>query len=155
MYIYSIYIYMYVSLMEERLQTGANKWRKGLFEERSEDTDGDQQMTDQNWRSDAPVKWDMIPTGKWIQKAVWNRWVTTLERGQSHKTPITSTWTVDFLTREGEGRKEVGDWLRDKTISWKARRRFLQTNAGVFPCEAHLQKWDKHGDGTCELCKRC
>jgi ribonuclease HI len=26
------------SLMEERLQTGANKWRKGLFEERSEDT---------------------------------------------------------------------------------------------------------------------
>jgi ribonuclease HI len=29
------------SLMEERLQTGANKWRKGLFGERSEDTDGD------------------------------------------------------------------------------------------------------------------
>ena len=26
------------SLMEERLKTGANKWRKGLFEERSEDT---------------------------------------------------------------------------------------------------------------------
>ena len=24
------------SLMEERLQTGANKWRKGLFEERKE-----------------------------------------------------------------------------------------------------------------------
>ena len=61
---------------EERLKTGANKWRKGLFEERSEDMDGDQQMTDQNWRSDAPAKWDMISTGKWIQKAVWNRWVT-------------------------------------------------------------------------------
>ncbi len=32
------------SLMEERLQTGANKWRKGLFEERSVDKDGDEQM---------------------------------------------------------------------------------------------------------------
>jgi hypothetical protein len=75
------------SLMEERLQTEANKWRKGLFKERSEDTDIDQQMTDQNWRSDAPDKWDMIESGKWMQKPVWNRWVTTLERDQPHKTP--------------------------------------------------------------------
>ena len=52
--------------MEERLQTGENKWRKGLFEERSEDTDGDQQMEDQNWRSDASATWDMIATGKWM-----------------------------------------------------------------------------------------
>jgi len=118
------------SLMEERLQTGANKWRKGLFEERSEDTDGVQQMQDQNWRSDAPAKWDMIASVKWppmIQKAAWNRWVPTLVRDQPHKTPITSTWTADFLTREGEGHKAVGDWLRDKT----------------------------HPDGICELCKRC
>jgi hypothetical protein len=134
---------------------GANKWREGLFKERSADSDGEQQMSDQKWRSDASSKWDMIETGKWMQKTVWNRWVTTLERDQPHKTPITSTWTADFLTREGEGRKEVDDWLRDKTISWKARRRLLQTNAGVFPCEACLQKWGKpHADGICELCKR-
>jgi hypothetical protein len=90
-----------------------------------------------------------------MQKAVWNRWVTTLEWDQPHKTPITSTWTADFLTREGEGHKSVGDWLRDKTVSWKARRRLLQTNVGVFPCVAHLQRWGKHPDGICELCKRC
>jgi hypothetical protein len=82
------------SLMEERLQIGANKWRKGLFEERSKDTDGDQQMQDQN------------------------------------------------------------DWLRDNTITWKTRRRLLQTNTGVFPCESRLKKWGKHPDGICELCKR-
>jgi len=143
------------SLMEERLQTGANRWRKGLFEERSVDTDGDQQIQNQGWRSEAPAKWDMIATGKWIQKAAWNRWVTKSERDQPHKTPVTSTWTADFLTREGEGRKAIGDWLRDKTVSWKARRRLLQTNAGVFPCEARLQRWGKHPDGICELCKRC
>ena len=77
------------------------------------------------------AKWDMIATGKWMQKAEWNRWVTTLERDQSHKTPITSTWTADFLTREGEGLNAVGDWFRDKTISWKTRRRLLQTNTGI------------------------
>jgi hypothetical protein len=58
----------------------------------------------------------MIASGKWIQKAEWNRWVTTMEweikifveRGeQPHTTPVTSTWTSDFLTREGEGPKEV------------------------------------------------
>ena len=91
-------------------KNGANKWRKGLFEERSEDTDGDQQMQDQNWRSDASAKWDIVATGKWMQKTAWNRWMTTSERDQPHKTPITSTWTTDFLTREGEGRKAVGDW---------------------------------------------
>ncbi len=133
---------------------GNGKWCKELFEECSEDTDGNQQMTDQNWRSDDPAKWDMIATGKWMQKETWNRWVTTLERDQTHKTPITSTWTEDFLTREGEGHKEVGDLLRDKTISWKARRRLLQTNVGYFPCESRLQKWGKHTDGICELCKR-
>ena len=143
------------SLMEERLQTGANKWRKGLFEERNVDEDGDEHMQDQNWRSDASVKWDLIASGDWIQKGAWNRWVTTLERGQPHRTPVTTTCTADFLTREGEGRKAVGKWLRDKTISWKARRRLLQTNTGVFPCEARLQKWGKHPDGICELCKRC
>ena len=80
--------------------------------------------------------------------------VTTLERDQPHKTPVTSTWTDDFLTREGEDRKVMVDWLRDKMISWKARRRLLQTNAGTFPCEGRLQKWGKHPDGTCGLCKR-
>ncbi len=141
------------SLMEERLQIGTNKWWKGLFEERSMDTDGDQQMQNLNWRSDASAKWNMITTGKWIQKAAWNRWVTESEQDQSHKTPITSTWTGDVLTREGEGHKAIGDWLRDKSVPWKARRRLLQTNTSVFPCEARLQRWDKHPDGICELCK--
>ena len=79
---------------------------------------------------------------------------TTLRRDQPHKTPVTSAWTADFLTREGEGHKTMGDWLRDKTVSWKPRRRLLQTNEGTFPCEGRLQKWVKHPDGICGLCKR-
>jgi hypothetical protein len=50
----------------------------------------DQTQDDRNWRPDTSDKWDMIATGKWIQKTVWNRMVTTMERDQSHKTPVTS-----------------------------------------------------------------
>jgi hypothetical protein len=98
------------------------------------DTDGDQQMQNQNWRSDASAKWDMIATGKWIQKSVWNRWVTRSERDQSHKTPITSTWTTDFLTREGEGHKD---------------------ECGCFPIRGSFTKMRQTSRWDLELCKRC
>ena len=113
----------------------------------------DHPQFEHNWRATAPDKWDAIASGNWTQKAAWNRMVTALERDQPHKTPVTSMWTADFLARDGEGRKVMGDWLRDKTISWKARRRLLQTNAGTFLCEVRLQKWGKHPDGICGLCK--
>ena len=50
--------------------------------------------------------------------------------------------------------KVMGDWFHDKSIPWKTRRRLLQTNSGIFPWESHLQKWGKHSDGICVLCKR-
>ena len=105
------------SLLEERLQHGANKWRKGLFEGHGDGMEEDHSQFEQNWSTTVPDKWDTIASGNWIQKAAWNRMVTALERDQPHKTPVTSTWTADFRTREGEGRKVMGDWLRDKTVS--------------------------------------
>ena len=69
----------------------------------------DRIQLEQNWRVTTSDKWDMKSSGKWIQKTVWNRMVTAWERDRSHKTSVTSTWTVDFLTREGEGRKAMGD----------------------------------------------
>ena len=30
-------------------------------------------------------KWDKIDSGKWIQKTVWNRMVTMMDRDQPHK----------------------------------------------------------------------
>jgi hypothetical protein len=100
-------------------------------------------------------KWETVSSGQWMQKAAWNRMVTRTMREQPHTTPVTTTWTADFLTREGEGRKALGDWLHDKLIPWKAHRCLLQTNSGTFPCESLLQKWGKHSDGICGLCKRC
>jgi hypothetical protein len=50
-------------------------------------------QSEQNWKSVTPDKWDKIDSGKWIQKEVWNR---MMDRDQSHKTPVTYTWTTDF-----------------------------------------------------------
>ena len=95
----------------------------------------DQTQSEQNWKPDTPDKGDKIASGQWIQKAVWNRMVTMMERDQTHKTQVTSTWTADYLTREGEEHKAMWEWLRDKshkTISWKARTRLFQTNVVII-----------------------
>ena len=86
----------------------------------------------------SPEKWEKVASGLWIQKTVWNRTVIRSEREQSHSTPVTTTWTADFLTREGEGRCAMGEWLRDKSISWKIRPQLLETNSDTFPYETRL-----------------
>jgi len=58
------------SLIEERLQYGADKCRKGLFEEMCVDEEEDLARVNQNWKSKSPDRWDTIGTGKWMQKAV-------------------------------------------------------------------------------------
>ena len=80
-----------------------------MFEAICVDEEEDLPRENQNWKSKAPDKWDTIATGRWMQKAAWNRMVTTMMRDQPHKQPVTSTWTADFLTREGEERKTMGD----------------------------------------------
>ena len=50
-----------------------------------------------------------IQNHRWLQKAAWNRIV--IHEKRKHKSPTTchtTTWTVDFLTRSGEGRKVLG-----------------------------------------------
>jgi hypothetical protein len=48
----------------------------------------------------------MIASGKWIQKAAWNRWVTTMEREQPHKTPVTHV-DIGLSEKRRGGTKEV------------------------------------------------
>ena len=36
--------------------------------------------------------------------------------------PATSTWSTDFLLREGSSREEIGKWLKNKSIPWQRRR---------------------------------
>jgi hypothetical protein len=81
------------SLMEDRLQKGADKWRTELFKPRHECWEGEQIE---------PVcpseKWETVASGQWMRKSEWNRMVTRTMREQPHTTPVTTTWTADFLT---------------------------------------------------------
>jgi hypothetical protein len=89
-----------------------------------------------------------------MHKAAWNKMVTRTMREQLHNTPVTTMWTADFLTREGEGRKAMGDWLHDKLIPWKARRQisehfrashvlrnWVSTRIGYVACVSDAERW--------------
>jgi ribonuclease HI len=56
------------SLLEERLEYGANKWRRGLFEGHGEGMEEDHPQLEYNWRATAPDKWVAIASGNWTQK---------------------------------------------------------------------------------------
>ena len=49
-----------------------------------------------------------IQNHRWLRKAAWNRMVIHEKRKTLQKSPVSTTWTVDFLTRSGEGRKVLG-----------------------------------------------
>jgi hypothetical protein len=48
---------------------------------------------------------------------------------EPHTTPVTTTWTTDFLTQEGEDRMVMDDCLHNKSIPWKTRRRGLSVTS--------------------------
>jgi hypothetical protein len=52
--------------------------------------------------------------------------------------PATSTWSTDFLLREGSSREEIGKLLKSKSIPWQRRRKLLQVVTGTFPCGHQL-----------------
>jgi hypothetical protein len=68
--------------------------------------------------------------------------------------PATSTWSTDFLLREGLSRGEIGKWLRNKSIPCQLRRRLLQVVIGTFPCGQQLVKYGYQEKAECTLCKK-
>ena len=63
--------------------------------------------------------------------------------------PATSTWSTDFLLREGSSREEIGKWLKNKSIPWQRRRRLLQVVTGTFPCGQQLVKYGYKDKAEC------
>ena len=66
----------------------------------------------------------------------------------------TDSWTVDFMTRPGESREAIHEWLKRKAVPWRRRRRLLQALTGTFPCGQGLNKIGKGTGRGCELCAR-
>ncbi len=98
---------------EARLQQGVRDWLEG-------------------WRA-LPIGVDrlisrseILRTGRWLNPKVWARETMEKLRAAPHSDPLTDTWMSDFLSREGEDKEFVGEWLRDKTVPWKVQRRLMQ-----------------------------
>jgi hypothetical protein len=68
--------------------------------------------------------------------------------------PATSTWSTDFLLREGSSREEIGKWLKNKSIPWQRRGRLLQVVTGTFPCGQQMVKYGYKEITECTLCKK-
>jgi len=61
--------------------------------------------------------------------------------------------TAKFLRRKGNCRSVLGDHWKDKRVSFRAKRRLLQSISFQFPCAANFKKWGWQESEECRLCK--
>jgi len=61
--------------------------------------------------------------------------------------------TARFLKKEGNCRADLGIHWKDKKVSFKAKRRLLQSISFQFPCAANFKKWGWQEEDECRLCK--
>jgi hypothetical protein len=74
---------------------------------------------------------EILRTGRWLNPKIWPREIKL--RVAPNSEPLTDTWTSDFLSREGQGRKVIGERLRDKAVPWQVQRRLMQAVTNSFP----------------------
>jgi len=61
--------------------------------------------------------------------------------------------TAKFLKREGNCRPVLGDHWKDKRVTFRAKRRLLQSDSFQFPCAANFKKWGWQESEECRLCQ--
>jgi len=61
--------------------------------------------------------------------------------------------TAKFLKREGNCRSVLGHHWKDKRVTFRAKRRLLQSISFQFPCAANFKKWGWQESEECRLCK--
>ncbi len=96
----------------------------------------------------------ILRTGRWLNPKGWVREIMEKLREVPHSEPLTNTWTIDFLSREGEDREVVWERLRDKTVPWQVQRRLMQVMTNSFPCGAHLYRMGLRRNNEYTLCQR-
>jgi hypothetical protein len=73
---------------------------------------------------------------------------------QHQKGPITSTFTVDWFLREGEGREMLGEWMKLTSVRSQDQRRMLQVNSHKFPSDTWIHRITKKKESNrYDLCK--
>jgi hypothetical protein len=126
---------------EARLQQGVHNWLQG-------------------WKAlptgvDRVISRDeILRTSRWVNPKDWAREIMEKLRTVPHSEPLTDTWSIDFLSREGEDREVVGEWLKVKTVPWEVKRRLLQTMTKSFPSGDHIHRMGLRRSNEYTLCQR-
>jgi hypothetical protein len=65
-----------------------------------------------------------------------------------------TTWSADFLLREGESRECLGSWINSSAVNEAKKRRAKQVITCSFPCGKWLHMIGGRKSPGCELCRR-
>jgi len=70
------------------------------------------------------------------------------------KGPITTTFTVDWFLREGQGRELLGERMKVTSVRSQDQRRMLRANSYTFPTNDWIHKITKGKESDrCDLCR--
>ena len=79
-----------------------------------------------------------------------------LQETDNWKRPAATTWSVEFLLREGESREFLGSWLHssaDDDVHEVKQRRAKQVISRSSPCGKWLHMIGARKSPGCKLCK--
>ena len=93
-------------------------------------------------------------SGEFKSATTWGKSCATSLDEEQMGSPVTKTWSTDFLIRTGVSREEMGKWLSNRSIPWRRRRRLIQIATGTFPCGEWLASKGLKPSAGCELCRR-
>jgi hypothetical protein len=82
------------------------------------------------------------------------RCMLQLQETDSWKKQATTTWSAEFLLREGESREFLGSWLHSINVHEAKKQRTKQVISCSFPCGKWLHMISACTNPGYELCKR-
>ena len=72
-------------------------------------------------------------SGEFKSATAWGKSCAASLDEEQMGSPVTKTWSTDFLIRTGVSREEMGKWLGNRGVPWRRRRRLIQIATGTFP----------------------
>ena len=97
----------------------------------------------------AGVQSDLMDAESWGRRCMLQLQVT-----ENWNKAAATTWSADFLLREGESRECLGSWINSSAVHEAKKRRAKQIITCSFPCGKWLHMIGVRKSPECELCRR-
>ena len=97
----------------------------------------------------AGVPSDLMDTDRWGRRCMLQ-----LQETANWNEPAATTWSAEFLLREGEIRECLDSWINSSAVHESKKRRAKQVITCSFPCGKWLHRICTRKSPGCELYKR-